>query len=237
MSESYFRFKQFRIGQERCAMKVSTDACIQGAWTPVPPVCRSILDIGAGTGLLSLMLAQRAPNAEILALENDRAAAGQAAENAAASPFARRIQILNADASAWSSIARFDLIICNPPFFKNSLQGPDARRNQARHVSSLDAACLVRLALAQLAPEGQASFLWPAEAHEAFASEAEQAGLLLQRQLRICHRAGSRVGRVVGIFGRKTPAAVATETLVIKDGSDAYTEDFRELLRDFYLAL
>jgi tRNA1Val (adenine37-N6)-methyltransferase len=237
MSESFFQFKQFRVEQDRCAMKVSTDACIQAAWTPIPPYCRSILDVGAGTGLLSLMLAQRAPNVEILALENDAAAAQQAAENAGASPFAARVEVVHADASAWSCGERFDLIICNPPFFKNSLQGPDARRNQARHMSSLDAACLIRLTLAQLAPEGLASFLWPEEVHEAFAEEAQQAGVFLLKELRICHRAGSRVGRVAGIFGRNKPLDVALKTLFIKDSSDGYTEDFRDLLRDFYLAL
>src|SRR5690606_2219536 len=97
MSNSYFRFKQFTVHQEHCAMKVSTDACIQGAWTPIGAQVKNILDIGAGTGLLSLMLAQRQPQAKIDAIELDAAAAQQAAQNIAASPWADWVAVITGD--------------------------------------------------------------------------------------------------------------------------------------------
>ncbi|MBS1615361.1 MAG: methyltransferase [Bacteroidetes bacterium] len=235
MSNAYFQFKKFTIRQDRCAMKVSTDACIQGAWTPVPSDCKHILDIGAGTGLLSLMLAQRAPDAQILALENQSEARHQAAENMAASEYAQRLHILHADASAWSGPQTFDLILCNPPFFKNSLLGPNASRNAARHITSLDAQCLIRLSLEHLTQEGNASFLWPLEAHEQFVALACQSGLYLQQELRIAHRPDARPARVVGIYGRNIPEEILSESLLIKDESDSYSAAFQQLLQPYYL--
>jgi tRNA1Val (adenine37-N6)-methyltransferase len=137
MANSYFDFKQFRIEQGNCGMKVSTDACIQGAWTPVPHGACRILDAGAGTGLLSLMLAQRAPEVMIDALEIDEAAAIQAGENISASAFADRIHIHHQDVRSFQPEDQYDLIICNPPFFINSLNSPEAARNLARHNHTL----------------------------------------------------------------------------------------------------
>lgn len=218
-------------------MKVSTDACIQGAWTPIPPVCKHVLDIGAGTGLLCLMLAQRAPDAQILGLENHPEAAAQAMENRNASSFAHRLQILQQDASAWAAQPIFDLIVCNPPFFKSSLLGPDTSRNAARHIHSLDAPCLIRLSLELLTPDGRASFLWPTELHEQFAHTARQSGLYLQRELRIAHRPAGQPTRVVGLFGRTRPESIGSEMLQIRDERENYSEAFQQLLRPYYLFL
>lgn len=218
-------------------MKVSTDACIQGAWTRVAPDCKTILDIGAGTGLLSLMLAQRAPEAQILGLENQSDAVKQAEENVAASAYAHQVQILQADASTWSGQQNFDLIICNPPFFKDALRGPNASRNAARHVALLDADCLIRICMEMLVPAGQASFLWPTDAHEQFVCAALKSGLHLQQELRIAHRPGARPTRVVGIFGRTRPELSQSETLLIKDETEGYSVAFRQLLAPYYLSL
>ena len=218
-------------------MKVSTDACIQGAWTPLAPNMRRILDIGAGTGLLSLMMAQRAPDARIDALELHEAAAVQAAENAAASPFADRIHVHHIDATNWTVPYLYEYIICNPPFFKDSLLGPDAARNAARHGASLNPAALIDIICRHLAPHGTASVMWPEEAHHAFVSLAAARGLYLQRSLQVRDRAATRVTRVIGIYGRAVAEAPLTETLVIKTASGAYTADFAGLLATFYLYL
>lgn len=217
-------------------MKVSTDACIQGAWTPLPPRCRRVLDVGAGTALLSLMLAQRAPDASVVGLENDPEAAEQAAENAASSPFASRVEIVQCNALEWQSDEAFDLVICNPPFFKNALKGPDARRNHARHIAAMHADNLVALSLARMSKDGLASFLWPADRHEEFAAEAANAGLMLHRKLEICHRPGAKVNRVVGLFGRAVPERVVTERLFILGDDEQYSPSFRCLMQPFYLA-
>src|SRR4051812_43889814 len=111
MSNSWFRFKQFTIEQGNCAMKVTTDACIQGAWTAVLPQVKRVLDIGAGTGLLSLMLAQRVPGIIIDAIEYDAAAAAQARDNAIASPWKESINIIEADVCSYGFTHKYDLII------------------------------------------------------------------------------------------------------------------------------
>jgi tRNA1Val (adenine37-N6)-methyltransferase len=137
LGNSYFQFKQFTVHQGDCAMKVTTDACIQGAWTPVQKDEVRILDIGAGTGLLSLMLAQKAPNAIVDAVELNEQAATQAGQNFAGSPWADRLNVICSDIQGYRATHKYDLIISNPPFFNNSLKGPEASRNNARHTTAL----------------------------------------------------------------------------------------------------
>ena len=133
MPNDYFQFQQFRIEQAACAMKVSTDACLLGAVADLTGATR-LLDIGTGTGLLALMAAQRHATVEIVAVEIDAAAATQAAANAAASPWAGRIEVraMSLDDFAATQPAFFGHIICNPPFFRQSLRSPDAARSTAQ---------------------------------------------------------------------------------------------------------
>ena len=141
MANSYFQFQHFRIEQAACAMKVSTDACLLGAAADLA-AARRILDIGTGTGLLALMAAQRNPHVTIEAVEIDPAAAAQAAANVAVSPWAGRIRVHAQSLAAYAATGpaplanddlRFDHIVCNPPFFRQSLPAPDAARATARH--------------------------------------------------------------------------------------------------------
>jgi tRNA1Val (adenine37-N6)-methyltransferase len=236
MSNSYFQFKEFAIQQDRCAMKVSTDACIQGAWTPLRSDITSVLDIGTGTALLSLMIAQRLPKAWIDAIELNEAAAEQAEENVASSRFGDRIRIIKDNAATWKGTRQYDLIICNPPFFKSGLLGPDIDRNAARHIDSLDAGTLTQIVLDHLACQGVASFLWPAKEFEAFKAAASDAGLYLVRQLNVRHRPGGAVTRIVGLW-QKTPGSFTQEELIIKKSSEDYSDEFVDLLRPFYLSL
>ncbi len=236
MSNSWFQFKQFTVQQDRCAMKVSTDACILGAWTPTNRAVQRALDIGAGTGLLSLMLAQRMPAAYFDAVELDAEAALQAMENVAASPFGSRIRVSHADAADWEAPEGYDLIVSNPPFFSRALLGPDAARNAARHAGSLDADALIRIVYRLLSPEGYASFLWPLQEHHEFLSKAAER-LFLMKSLFIRHREGGKVTRVVSIWGKLPVAGPTEETLTIKDATDHYTPQFAALLSPFYLNL
>ena len=138
MSNSYFQFKQFTVFHDRCAMKVGTDGVLLGAWTRTGQGC-SILDIGTGTGLIALILAQRIPDARITAVELDREAALQAAENVRNSPWAARIEVVEADIRQYATRVShpFDIIVSNPPFFNSSLHSPSEARTQARHTDSL----------------------------------------------------------------------------------------------------
>jgi len=236
MSNSWFRFKQFVVEQDRCAMKVSTDACIQGAWTPVPDDATQVLDIGCGTGLLSLMLAQRHASIRIDAIELDEAAAQQAAENVAASPWNDRIQVLQADARHFSPGKKYDRIICNPPFFNNSLLGPEQQRNHARHTLNLTYEDLFRCIAANLGTQGSAVVLLPAAEHLLWEELLRANGWQIVRQLLIAPRTGSAPNRIVSVC---TPAALQdlqTEAIAIRQetGND-YTPEFRALLHPFYL--
>ena len=138
MSNSYFRFKQFVVHQDRCAMKVGTDGVLLGSWTNVEHA-RRILDIGTGTGLISLMLAQRNPNASIVGIEIDENAAEQAKENIRLSPFSDRIDIKQISFQEFSAkeTGKFDHLVSNPPFFIDSLRSPDHTRSLARHAEKL----------------------------------------------------------------------------------------------------
>ena len=164
MPNNYFQFQQFRIEQGACAMKVSTDACLLGAAADLSHATR-LFDIGTGTGLLALMAAQRHPTVAIEAVEIDAAAAGQAAANVAASPWAGRIRVqpLSLAEYAATQPAPFSHIVCNPPFFRQSLRSPDAARTTARHeaADSLSFAALAAFAAGFLAAGGLLTVLLP----------------------------------------------------------------------------
>lgn len=236
MSNNYFEFKQFRVGQERCAMKVTTDACIQGAWTPVLQDVKRVLDIGAGTGLLALMLVQRNPDLTVDAIEFDTHAAQQASENISASPWKNRINILEGDVREYSFRNKYDLIISNPPFFNNSLLSNDANNDMARHTLHLSYTELLKVITSQLADDGYASILLPFAEYQLWTTLATEAGFFEIDKLLISHTADAPVKRVVSIFSKKEPSYVDEQKLFIMDGQN-YSQAFTDLLSPFYLNL
>lgn len=235
MSNSYFRFKQFNINQQDCAMKVTTDACIQGAWTPTNNA-KKILDIGAGTGLLSLMMAQRAANAQITAAELDITAAKQAGENVSATPWNDRVQVIQTDIRIFESNDKYDLIISNPPFFNNSLLSDKDARNKARHTASLSYDDLFNAINLNMSETGIASVLLPRPESDIWEDMIGRHGWHIHRTLLIKHTEGAAIKRVVLIAGRR-PAQRIDEVLTIKLADGDYTPDFKQLLAPFYLLL
>lgn len=168
MANAYFSFKQFTIYQDRCAMKVSTDACLFGAFiadwcSKQSKLPQSVLDIGTGTGLLSLMLAQKNPTAKFTAIELDELASVQAAENCANSPWHKQIKVLNQNVLQWNETENdlFDLIVCNPPFFKQHLISEEEQRAMARHDEHLTLEHLKNIAQKHLEEQGVIAFLLP----------------------------------------------------------------------------
>ena len=143
MSDSSFLFKQFIVHHDRCAMKVGTDGVLLGAWAPVDQA-HTALDVGTGTGLVALQLAQRNPHLRVTAVEIDAPAAAQAAENVAGSPWPDRIEVVCADFNDFQPDGRFDLIVSNPPYFVDALPCPDRQRNTARHAGGLNYDLLFR---------------------------------------------------------------------------------------------
>ena len=241
MPNDYFQFQQFRIEQSHCAMKVSTDACLLGAAMDLRGATR-LLDIGTGTGLLALMAAQRHATLDIEAVELDAAAAVQAAANAAASPWAGRMRVHGLSLAGYAATrpAPFSHIVCNPPFFRQSLRSPDAARNTARHeaADSLSFEALATFAADLLVPSGLLTVLLPPPEMHAFEAVAAAAGLQPATRLVVRHRPGSRPLRHITGFGRAAGTATETE-LTIRTANDdtLYSPAFRTLLAGFYLAL
>lgn len=237
MSNEWFQFRQFLIRQDRSAMKVGTDGVLLGAW-----VGRSgsgngkILDIGTGTGLVALMLAQRNPGAFITAIEIDKAAAAQAMENVQRSPWPDRIGIVQADFRDWQPAPglKFDLIACNPPFFARSLKNPDIQRAMARHDEDLPLETLIRKSVGLLTPDGKIALIVPfGRADEAF-DRAKEYGIFLHRRMNVRGHAGAPVKRVLLEWGR-TGKTIENHNLVIETSvRGVYSEEYRNLTTEFY---
>lgn len=241
MPNDYFQFQQFRIEQGACAMKVSTDACLLGAAADLTGATR-LLDIGTGTGLLALMAAQRHATVAIEAVEINAAAAAQAAANAAASPWASRIAVQARSLADYAATrpAAFSHIICNPPFFRQSLRSPDAARSTARHeaADTLSFEALAAFAAEFLLPAGLLTILLPPLEMRAFEQVAAATGLHAATRLVVRHRPGSKALRHITGFRRQAGAAQESELLIRTAESDAeYSAAFRALLAGFYLAL
>ena len=229
-----FTFKQFEVRQERCAMKVGTDGVLLGAWARVEH-CSHILDMGTGTGLVALMAAQRS-HADIVAIDLDSDAVAQAAENVASSPWGNRIQVVEADARALCSSQLFDAILCNPPFFENSLKCPDSARTMARHTDTLSFDELARSASSLLAPDGELSVVIPYDrAHDMTVSAACN-GLFATRQTIIVPVQGGKPKRILMAFTREG-SSHTTEMLCIQDAERQYTPEYVSLVENFYLKM
>lgn len=237
MPNDFFDFKQFRIVQNACAMKVSTDACIQGAWCPIPANARLACDIGTGTGLLSLMLAQRKPDLYIEALELDPEAAAQASENVASSAFKACIKVVHADVRNFKPSAPYDLIICNPPFFENSLQSDNQKRMRARHTDTLSLQEIAAFADNFLSSEGTISLLLPADRAAFWQRVAKQHHLFVHNSLHIRPNKNKASNRVVLHFGRQAIADPVEQDLIIYQEQGVYTAEFSALMAPYYLHL
>lgn len=227
-----FSFKQFAIRQERCAMKVGTDGVLLGAWAPECIAGGRILDIGTGTGVMAIMAAQRNPSARIVGVEIDDMSALQARENAEASPWADRVEIVNADIRSYEAAAPFDLVISNPPYFVDSLKSPDSGRTTARHTVSLDFGELMSAVERLLAPDGRFAVIVPAEA----ASRVVASGrLALRRRCDVRSKPSAGPIRTMMEFAAGYCGAPEFSELTIGDGKGGYTAEYVALTRDFYL--
>lgn len=219
-------------------MKVSTDACIFGAWlsTLFSGKTNKVLDVGTGTGLLSLMYLQENPQSRVYALEPNLAAASDAHHNFARSPWAQNIILEQVTFQEFSQKEQplFDLIICNPPFFQNHLKAEHANRNMARHDALLPgelAFGAARLATA----EGRLAVIYPEKVWEIWLRAAEKSGWYLQHQLNIQPTSNKPINRICGIFGRAAVQPVM-QHLLIRENND-YTAQFKSLLESYYLNL
>lgn len=177
MANDYFKFKKFTIYQGKCAMKVGTDGTLLGAWADGG---QRILDIGTGTGLIAIMMAQRFPDAQVTGIDIVPSAVVQASENVKASPFADRITIVEADVCRFEG--QYDCIVSNPPFFEQSLACPDTLRSLARHDTSLSYASLFKAVRSLLTDQGIFSLVVPFDYRNKVFEEAAMNGFFLHRE-------------------------------------------------------
>lgn len=241
-----FTFKQFAIHQDRCAMKVGTDGVLLGAWAQVEH-CQHILDVGTGTGLIALMAAQRS-EAHIVGIDLDADAVSQASENAASSPWSHRIQMIEMDvkmmgasnqgnpSSSIPCYPLFDAILCNPPYFANSLKSPNAARTMARHTDTLSFDELAHSASRLLNPKGELSVVIPHDRATDMTVSAACYGLFATRQTIVCPVEGAKPKRILMAFSREG-APHTPETLCIHDTQRQYTPEYVRLVEDFYLKM
>lgn len=235
MSRDSFKFKQFVVHQERCAMKVGTDGTLLGAWAELNQYDGRVLDIGTGTGLIALMMAQRYPEAHVTAIDIDEMAVLQAAENVRNSPFSNRIKVLMADVKAFETTEMFDSIVCNPPFFNNVLLCPDNQRTQARHTLSLSYRDLMAAAWRLLSEEGLFSVIIPNNFFQQLESEAHLAGFFLTRVFCVRTIEGRPIKRYLLELSKKPHNELIKKDVVIEITPNMRSEWYRELTQDFYI--
>lgn len=239
MANPFFKFKQFTIFHDKCAMKVGTDGVLLGAWCHTGN-CKRVLDVGCGTGLISLMIAQRSP-ARIDAIDIDGDACLQAAENISRSPFAGQIEVFHdslADYAAKHPFKSYDLIVSNPPFFNNSLKCPDKRRNTARHTDTLPLPDLFSDCKRLLAPDGRLCLILPSDQLCLVEHQAQMNHLFKSKQTDVFPTPASPAKRVLMEFSAQhTVAPPSYEKLVIEMDRQLYSDEFTQLVKDYYLYL
>ncbi|MBX3255102.1 MAG: methyltransferase [Chitinophagaceae bacterium] len=237
MPNPYFRFKQFTIYHDRCAMKVSTDSCIFGAWFAAKALpSTNILDIGAGSGLLTLMLAQKMP-ATFHAIEKDAGSFEQLEQNIHNSPWNNRITTFHSDAVRFEFPGKYDFIISNPPFYENELRSPDNRKNMAMHDSSLTLDMLIQIIDRNLTQDGSFGILLPYYRKDHFMQLAGEKKFYTLEECHVRQTPQHPYFRSILHFSKSRQPVNPVRTLTIRNSSNTYTPEFISLLKDYYLAL
>ena len=231
-----FRFKQFSLEQDRCAMKVGTDGVLLGAWTSLDHDPESIMDIGSGSGLMALQLAQRSDAPMIDAVEIDHDAFEQCVANFEASPWSDRLFCYHASIQEYASEIEeeYDLIICNPPFFDQDVRSTDPKRDLARFEDALPLKHLMICALHLLSAEGRLSIVIPKEKEEEALALAAELDLFPRRLCRVQGSPNSPIKRVMLEFGlEQTP--IQEQLLMLRNEDGSWTDEYVNLVDEFYL--
>ena len=237
MATPFFKFKNFTVWHDKCAMKVGTDGVLLGSWATVSD-CSRILDVGTGTGLIALMLAQRS-NAIIEAIDIDEAACNQAKENIEASAFKDQIKVscTSIQNYAVATDQRYDLIVSNPPYFLNSLKGPDNQRNKARHNDTLPLIQLLNGSRQLLTPNGKVSLILPASQQDELNELLPSTLLFTTRETLILPTPQSAPKRILVELSANQAETCEKTQLIIEEGRHQYTNDYKDLTRDYYLKM
>ena len=249
MGSPCFRFKQFTVWHDRCAMKVGTDGVLLGAWCPLDSQASSskslksskgfkVLDIGTGSGLIALMLAQRLPQAQITAIDIDNGAVEQAKYNFSISPWADRLQCHQQALQEVEGKSIYDLIVSNPPYFQASLKNPDSQRAMARHTDTLSYDELLANSARLLKEEGRLALVLPIEAEQQIIALAQAYALYPTHITHVYPKPGKAAKRLLIAFSL-LPIANSTSpianSLTLESETAPRSEEYKELTKDFYL--
>jgi tRNA1Val (adenine37-N6)-methyltransferase len=229
-----FRFKQFTVQDDLCAMKVGTDGVLLGAWAACSNI-ETILDIGTGSGLIALMLAQRCP-AKIDALDIDGNACKQAQINFENSPFGERLHVYRSSLQDFSPGKKYDLIVSNPPYFTDFLPSPDKGRTQARHNDTLPFVDLLKISRSFLSPKGKLALILPFDGFDFVNKRAWENGLSLFRRTLVSPKRGQAWKRILLEYSTQN-RIFAEDELFIEQSPQVYSNAYISLTRDFYLKM
>jgi tRNA1Val (adenine37-N6)-methyltransferase len=249
MASACFKFKQFTVWHDRCAMKVGTDGVLLGAWCPVDSRASSskssksfkgfkVLDVGTGSGLIALMLAQRLQGAQITAIDIDAGAVEQAQYNFSVSPWSDRLDCHQTALQEVEGEAIYELIVSNPPYFQDSLKNPDTQRAMARHTDTLSYEELLKHSARLLTKEGILALVLPIEAEQQIIAQAQVYGLFPTHITHVYPKPGKAAKRLLIAFSplplasRLSPIA---NSLTLESENAPRSEAYKELTKEFYL--
>ena len=237
MGNNWFKFKQFTVYQDSAAMRVGTDGVLLGAWAHHPAPLR-ILDVGSGTGVISLMAAQRWDTAQIDAIDPDLGAFEQSRKNFELSPWSNRLTAHNCDLQHFTA-EPYNLIISNPPYFVNSLKCDDTSRTLARHSDSLDSNGFFNIADRLLTSTGRIAIIIPTDIFIEWQQSAESNGFKATRITYVKTTPRKAAKRVLDVFTRTDQSTqnIQEQTLILENSPGKYTCEAKEILRDFYLKI
>lgn len=240
MSSKPFQFKQFTVQQDRCAMKIGTDGVLLGAWASIDHSPESILDIGAGTGIISLMLAQRSEAFQIDAIEIEENAYEQTVDNFEASDWGDRLFCYHAGFDEFveemQDEEQYDLIISNPPFYSEDYKSGDQNRDQARFADALPLSELIPGTSLLLSENGHFDIIIPFSEEEYAIQIAQNSGLFPRKITRVKGNSEAPIKRSLISF-QKANTTPEIDELIIEISRHHYTEDYKNLVQDFYLKL
>jgi tRNA1Val (adenine37-N6)-methyltransferase len=240
MPNPYFQFKQFTIYHDRCAMKVTTDSCLFGAWSAREiqklEIKNSCLDIGAGSGLLSLMIAQK-NNIHIDAVEIDEEAAKQAWENVSVSAWSKSVTVIGKDILSITREKKYDVIVSNPPFYEDELRSADPKKNIAHHSPLLTYNQILSVINKRMEKQGSFFLMLPFKRKNEIEKKIAESGLYARQIIIVSQSVSHPPFRVLLSGGFEKPERVSEIEIAIWNTDNKYTDAFKELLGDYYLYL
>lgn len=231
----HFQFKQFSLVKNTCGMPVSTDGILLGAWAKAK-MNDNILDIGTGTGLLALMMAQRFPASHILAVDIDEEAVNTARFNVARSPWANTIKVEHTDVTAWRHPPLFETVICNPPYFDNGQRAKNEKRAQSRHTHTLSHDALLHMIQKCLTENGRAHLILPTLQADALLQNAPSFSLYCHHSTSVRTTPIKAVSRKLITLSKQITTKQLNDEIIIQEGGK-YTSAFISLTKDFYLKM